>query len=263
MSEAIPGDARLLTYAELGELLGIEPESAKRRAVRHGWRRVPGNEGRTLVAVPRTALPETPPAPRTPARPEVPESPRVPEDMPKRPGDTERAAVAALGAAFAAARQDAEALRAKLRVAEQGRAEAEGRAAILAERVEAERRDAEAKARELVEARERAARAEGESATRRTALDREQERAGRAEARAEAALAMADRRGREVVELRERVGQAEGESGALRERVAAERERAEASARDLEAARAELADWTAGGPVARAWRAFLNRRGRA
>ena len=32
MAEDIPGDARLLTYAELGALLGIEPESAKRRA---------------------------------------------------------------------------------------------------------------------------------------------------------------------------------------------------------------------------------------
>ena len=52
MAEDIPGDARLLTYAELGELLGIEPESAKRRAVRHGWRRAPGNEGRTLSPSP-------------------------------------------------------------------------------------------------------------------------------------------------------------------------------------------------------------------
>ena len=65
MAEDIPGDARLLTYAELGELLGIEPESAKRRAVRHGWRRVPGNEGRTLVAVPMTALPVRPAPPGT------------------------------------------------------------------------------------------------------------------------------------------------------------------------------------------------------
>ena len=65
-----------------------------------------------------------------------------------------------------------------------------------------------------------------------------------------------------VPELRERAARAEGESGALREQAAAERERAEARARDLEAARAELAAWTAGGPLARAWRAFLNRRGR-
>jgi hypothetical protein len=47
-----------------------------------------------------------------------------------------------------------------------------------------------------------------------------------------------------------------GESATLREQVTAERNRAEA-------ARSELADWTAGGPVARAVRAFLNRRGRS
>ena len=71
-------------------------------------------------------------------------------------------------------------------------------------------------------------------------------------------------------ELRERVGRAEGESATLQEQVKAERdrttrerERAEAAARDAEAARADLAAWTAGGPLARAMRAFLNRRGRA
>ena len=71
-----------------------------------------------------------------------------------------------------------------------------------------------------------------------------------------------------VPELRERLGRAEGESATLREQVTIERSRAEASARELEAMRAELeaagaklAAWTAGGPLARAWRAFLNRRG--
>ena len=36
-----------------------------------------------------------------------------------------------------------------------------------------------------------------------------------------------------------------------------------ADARELEAVRAEPAAWTAYGPLARAWRAFQNRRGRA
>ena len=83
MAEDIPGDARLLTYAELGELLGIEPESAKRRAVRHGWRRVPGNEGRTLVAVPRTTLPERPIVPGTTTPPGVGSPEDVPRDNPR------------------------------------------------------------------------------------------------------------------------------------------------------------------------------------
>ena len=78
----------------------------------------------------------------------------------------------------------------------------------------------------------------------RDALGRERERADKAEAAAAV-----------VPDLRERLGRAEGESGTLREQARAERNRAEA-------ARAELADWTAGGPLARAWRAFVNRRGR-
>ena len=73
--------------------------------------------------------------------------------------------------------------------------------------------------------------------------------------RAEAAAAV-------VPELRERAGRAEGEAATLREQVAAERGRAETNGRELEAARSEFAAWTAGGPLARALRAFLNRRGR-
>ena len=61
---------------------------------------------------------------------------------------------------------------------------------------------------------------------------------------------------RALAELRERAARAEGESGALREQITAERERAEA-------AQAELAEWTAGGPLARALRALVFRRGRA
>ena len=256
MTEDIPEDARLLTYAELGELLGIEPESAKRRAVRHGWRRVPGNEGRTLVVVPRTAVPEHPPVPGVAAKPKghrpgdgaatkggdgPPDDPGdILGDAADRPGDMERAA-----ASFAAAWHGAEALRAELLASERQRAEAEGRAAALSERIEAERRDAEARTRELAEA---------------------NERARRAEARAEAAQGLADRRGEELAELRERVGRAEGEAETLREQLKAERNRSVTQMREVEAARdaakAELAEWTAGGPLARALRALVYRRKR-
>jgi hypothetical protein len=92
------------------------------------------------------------------------------------------------------------------------------------------------------------------------------EGAGRAETRAEAAQGLANCRGEELAELRERVGRAEGEAAALRERGRAEQEQAAARVQEAEAARdaakGELADWTAGGPLARAWRAFVNRRGR-
>ena len=92
---------------------------------------------------------------------------------------------------------------------------------------------------------------EGEAAALREALGRERERADKAEAAAAV-----------VPDLRERLGRAEGESGTLREQARAERDRAEAERERAEAARAELADWMAGGPLARAWRAFVNRRGR-
>jgi hypothetical protein len=221
MAEDIPGDARLLTYAELGELLGIEPESAKRRAVRAGWRRVPGNEGRTLVAVPRTAIPEHPSVPRTTAElgetsPGVGAAGRagdipgdiaqIPRDAPVRPG---------MEHTLSRALDD---LREALRNAEQRLVEAEGRA-------------------------------------------------GRAEARADAAQGLADRRGEELAEVRERLGRAEGESETLREQLKAERNRSVTQIREVEAARdsakAELAEWTAGGPLARAVRALVFRRGRS
>jgi hypothetical protein len=100
-----------------------------------------------------------------------------------------------------------------------------------------------------------------------TAVGTLRERAERAEARAEAAQALADRRGEELAEARERAGRAEGEAVSLREQVTAVRtvleEQVAAERARTEAVRAELAEWTAGGPVARAVRAFLNRRGRA
>lgn len=92
---------------------------------------------------------------------------------------------------------------------------------------------------------------EGEVTALREALARERERIDRAEAAA--AL---------VPELRAQLGRAEGEAVVVREQLKVEQTRAEASARNLEAAQAELAAWMAGGPLVRAWRAFLNRRGR-
>lgn len=92
---------------------------------------------------------------------------------------------------------------------------------------------------------------EGEATALREALARERERTDRAEAAAAV-----------VPELRERLGRAEGEAAAVREQLKIEQDRAEASARHLEAARAELAAWMAGGALVRAWRAFLHRRGR-
>jgi hypothetical protein len=57
------GDTRSLTYAEIGKARGISAASAKRLALRHGWRKVAGNDGLAGVSVPVTWLetsPETP-----------------------------------------------------------------------------------------------------------------------------------------------------------------------------------------------------------
>lgn len=117
----------------------------------------------------------------------------------------------------------------------------------------------------LARERERADRAEAIAVT----VPDLRERTGRAEGRAEAAEELAKRRGEELAGAQDRAGRAEGESAALREQVTAAREhatteraRAETSARELEAMRAELAQWTSGGPFTRAIRAFLSRRGR-
>ncbi len=57
----IPLDTKLLTYIELGAALGITPASAKRLAIRKGWPKKPGNDGRSRVSVPVEALPAEPP----------------------------------------------------------------------------------------------------------------------------------------------------------------------------------------------------------
>jgi hypothetical protein len=68
-------------------------------------------------------------------------------------------------------------------------------------------------------------------------------------------------------ELRDRAVWAEGVAATLQgslaheqAQVVAEREARQAAEARLEAARSEMADWMAGGPLARAWRALLYRR---
>jgi hypothetical protein len=45
-------EIRLMTYAGLGEAIGRSEIAARSVAVRKRWRRVPGNDGKTRVAVP-------------------------------------------------------------------------------------------------------------------------------------------------------------------------------------------------------------------
>src|SRR3954471_5148592 len=45
------GEARLLSYAELGRKLGVSPDGARSRARRAGWPVIRGNNGRCRVRV--------------------------------------------------------------------------------------------------------------------------------------------------------------------------------------------------------------------
>ena len=45
-------ETRLMTYVELGEAIGRSEIAARSVAIRKRWRRVPGNDGKTRVAVP-------------------------------------------------------------------------------------------------------------------------------------------------------------------------------------------------------------------
>lgn len=45
-------ETKLLTYAELAKVLGITPASAKRLAIRRGWAKTIGNDGKAKVSVP-------------------------------------------------------------------------------------------------------------------------------------------------------------------------------------------------------------------
>ena len=56
-----------LSYAQVGELFGLSADAARVKARRAGWRRQPGNDGRTLVLVPSEAADEQNPG-RTPGR---------------------------------------------------------------------------------------------------------------------------------------------------------------------------------------------------
>lgn len=94
-------------------------------------------------------------------------------------------------------------------------------------------------------------------------------RAEGAEARADTAEALARAQAGQIAELRQDLGRAEGEAQVLqaavaheRAQVAAERTRADELQGRLDVVQAELAERDAGGPLARAWRALVYRRGR-
>ena len=90
-------DTKWMSYAELGEALGIEPASAKRLAIRRRWPKRPGNDGRARVGVPFDAIPERAPGDDAGAVPST-EALRPIDNTRDTPGDSTGAVTAAVTA---------------------------------------------------------------------------------------------------------------------------------------------------------------------
>jgi len=64
------GDA-WLTYAEAGQRLGVSPEAVRAKAIRRGWRRQQGNDGKARVQLPFDPVDRVVNARSTPVRKSV------------------------------------------------------------------------------------------------------------------------------------------------------------------------------------------------
>jgi DNA repair exonuclease SbcCD ATPase subunit len=144
MDDIVSGDhVRWLTYAEAGRLLGTKDDSIRRRAMRVGWKRRQGNDGRALVAVPLDVLAD------------VSGDKSDPDKGLDIRGDIAGNRLSDLREALARREAEVEALRGLV-----ARLEAD-KATMAAEAQEA-RQTADKRAVELAEVRERAGRAEAE-----------------------------------------------------------------------------------------------------
>lgn len=144
-------DTKSLTYAELGEVLGITAASAKRLAIRRKWPKAAGNDGRSRVTVPVEYLEQERPAAGDDASDDTGDVPEVdagdaPGDVTRDDGDAVRAVAAILGDHITQLRGDLDAVQAKLAAVEAER-DAErvraGQVEVLTALMEAERRRAE------------------------------------------------------------------------------------------------------------------------
>lgn len=260
-------DTRWMTYRELADFLGVAEESGRRRAQRAHWPRRPGNDGKTRVGVPGDITPDET---RTATR----------DGQGDNGGDITPTLAAWME------RQAADLAKLHERV---GRAEGEAialREALAREGEQRERAEGEREtlATEIIRQRERTAQAEGEAAAMREALAREARRAEETEVARQLAEIARQRAEALARGEQQRFEQARAGQQAASERVVAlqidvtaktealarearqieeaeaERQKAEAQRDAAQATRdataAELAIWTAGGPLARAWRGF-------
>ncbi len=154
-----------LSYHDLADRLGIKPASAKRRAIDRRWPKKIGNDGRSLVAVPRDIVEEVPSeiiGGRTgdttgEDTEDIASDANALADHLK--GELEEAKRELRAARTEAAEARDRAAKAEAEAGHQGRAVADLRQELQARTAELEARRAE-----VLEARERAARAEGELA---------------------------------------------------------------------------------------------------
>jgi hypothetical protein len=143
---------RIMTYRELATALGIDEESAQRRAQRRKWRRMRGNDGKARVAVPLSVVPDAPG-----------DSP--PGDAFGNGGTVPQASAGALAPLLLD-------LAAQVRAAREALDAARAEAVAVRERAAAEVAEVQKHAAaETAEARERAAKAEGEAGVLRSALE--------------------------------------------------------------------------------------------
>lgn len=123
-----------LTWAQAGARFGISADAARMRANRLGWRTQPGNDGRTLVAVPDDA--DVKPRHRSPeVQPEHP--PEVRPEQPERAAELARLSALLDAALGSIERAEAAADKADRRA---------DQAMIRADAADADRRTAEARA---------------------------------------------------------------------------------------------------------------------
>jgi chromosome segregation ATPase len=227
-------NVRWLSYDEIADMRGIDRASAIRMVRRKHWQKRDANDGTTRVAVPGTFFRVTRTKTAVPGQSVTGQPPSITGQTQDNDNDNAPTINALL--------DHVRTLREQLG---RERAALEGKAIVLREAVAGER--------------ERAERAEAEHGVARTeamterALRTQAERE-REEARLRAALVEA-----KLTEVREAVArEARRVEQAEEARKTAETQRdAAQAARD--ATQAELAAWTAGGPLARTWRAFWNR----
>ena len=183
-----------LTYQQAGEMYGVSAEAIRQHARRLGWRRQPGNDGKTLILVP----------PDTDLRTRVRPAEHQPDGAAEQRPD-ENSTIRELAGLLAAEREDRAALLADLRAARTAVDQANERANTAEVRVVQTEARISAAAEMTAQAQAAAEAAEGEASIQRERADTAE---GQAQAARDAQRAAQDEaaRLRQAEEARRRLG---------------------------------------------------------